>query len=40
MFFQLMESNKKRDGIMAFGTGKAEQCPISFYVVLIQYCSV
>ena len=25
MFFQLMESDKKRDGIMAFGAGKAEQ---------------
>ncbi len=25
MFFHLMESSEKGDGIMAFGTGKAEQ---------------
>jgi len=25
MFFQFMERNKKRDGIMSFGAGKAEQ---------------
>ena len=25
MFFQFMEGNKKRDGIMSFGAGKAEQ---------------
>ena len=25
MFFQLMESDKKRDGIMSFFAGKAEQ---------------